>query len=154
MRVNTVVIPVCGAHRPIAPESFEKRVDQWHRRLVGTEFRSLDFAEAMALARPGDVVYCDPPYSRSQAILYGAQSFQLDALLKAIQECKARGVFVALSIDGTKRSGNLSCDVPVPDDLFKREILINCGRSMLRRFQMPGQTLEGEVVADRLLLTH
>ncbi|MCP4592395.1 MAG: DNA adenine methylase [bacterium] len=144
----------CGAHRPISPESFGKRVDMWHRRIAGTVFRLLDFADAMALARSGDVVYCDPPYSHSQAILYGAQSFHLQDLLATIEECKARGVLVALSIDGTKRSGDLMCDIPVPNGLFEREILINCGRSMLRRFQMPGQTLESEVVADRLLLTY
>ena len=59
-----------------------------------------------------------------------------------------------LSIDGTKRSGDRICDVPIPDGLFEREVFVNCGRSMLRRFQMAGQTLEGEVVADRLLLTY
>ena len=64
-----------------------------------------------------------------------------------------RAIFVALSIDGTKRSGDLICDIPIPADLFKREVSVNCGRSMLRRFQMVGQTLEGEVVADRLMLT-
>ena len=46
------------------------------------------------------------------------------------------------------------CNIPIPDELFEREILINCGRSMLKRFQMNGKTLEGEVVADRLLLTY
>ncbi|MFH0983096.1 MAG: DNA adenine methylase [Planctomycetota bacterium] len=144
----------CGVHRPIAPESFGKRVDEWHRRVAGTEFRLLDYAEAMAPAQAGDLIYCDPPYSHSQAILYGAQRFRLRHLLRVIEECKTRGVFVALSIDGTKRSGDLICDIPVPRRLFEREILIDCGRSMLRRFQMPGQTLEGEMVADRLLLTY
>lgn len=71
-----------------------------------------------------------------------------------IQSCKSRGVYVALSIDGTKRSGNLICDLPIPKGLFEREVLVNCGRSMLRRLQMGGQTLENEVVADRLLLTY
>jgi DNA adenine methylase len=144
----------CGAHRPIGPESFSKRVDQWHRRTAGAHFRVLDYEEAMGFARPGDLVYCDPPYSHSQAILYGSQSFRLQHLLRVIGDCKARGVFVALSIDGTKRSGDLICDIPVPRGLFEREMLVNCGRSMLRRFQMAGETLEGEVVADRLLLTY
>lgn len=67
---------------------------------------------------------------------------------------KARGVYVALSIDGTKRSGSHICRLPIPGGLFEREVLVNCGRSMLRRLQMGGRTLEGEVVADRLLLTY
>jgi len=61
---------------------------------------------------------------------------------------------VALSIDGSKKSGDVLCRVPIPKGLFQREALVNCGRSMLRRFQMNGRTLEEEVVADRLLLTY
>ena len=59
-------------------------------------------------------------------------------------------MFVALSIDGSKRSGNFVCDLPIPSGLFEREVSVNVGRSMLRRFQMKGESLEGEQVADRL----
>jgi DNA adenine methylase len=108
----------------------------------------------MAGARSGDMVYCDPPYTHSQAILYGAQSFRLETLFATIAECKARGVSVALSIDGMKRTAKHVCKLPVPEGLFEREIFVNCGRSMLLRFQMSGETLENEVVHDRLLLTY
>ena len=144
----------CGPHTPIPPESFAARVDEWNRRTKGTEFARLDYREAINRAEPGDLVYCDPPYTHSQAILYGAQAFRLRDLLSTIADCKARGVYVALSIDGTKRSGDKVCDLPIPEGLFEREVLVDCGRSMLRRLQMGGQTLEGEVVADRLLLTY
>lgn len=144
----------CGIHDPISPKAFARRVDQWHRRLKHVTFARLDFEEAMNRATTGDLIYCDPPYSHTQAILYGAQSFSLTRLFDVIAKCKSRGVFVALSIDGTKKSGNQECKLPIPDDLFERELLVNCGRSMLRRFQMGGQSLEEEVVADRLLLTY
>lgn len=144
----------CGVHRPIEPESFARRVDIWRRRLDGVEFDCVDFREAMARAEPGDVVYCDPPYSDSQAILYGAQGFSLKELFEVVADCKRRGVFVALSIDGTKRSGQHTCDLPIPDGLFERQALVNCGRSMLKRFQMNGASLEDHEVADRLLLTY
>ena len=144
----------CGPHTPIPPESFSARVDEWHKRTKGAEFERMDYREAMSRAKPGDVVYCDPPYTHSQAILYGAQTFRLRDLLTTIAQCKERGVNVALSIDGTKRSGDKVCDLPIPEGLFEREVLVDCGRSMLRRLQMGGQTLEGEVVADRLLLTY
>lgn len=144
----------CGPHRPVSPDSFAKRVDEWHRRTEGTQFRLLDFEIAMRQAEPGDIVYCDPPYSFTQKILYGAQTFSLERLFDTIADCKARGVYVALSIDGTKKSGNLLCNVPIPAGLFAEEALVSCGRSMLRRFQMNGQTLEEEIVADRLLLTY
>jgi DNA adenine methylase len=143
----------CGAHRPIPPRSFASRVDEWRHRLRNTAFQLIGYEEAMEWAKPGDLVYCDPPYTHTQAILYGAQDFSLARLLQAIDRCKRRGVTVALSIDGTKRSGDAICDLPIPAGLFEREALINCGRSMLKRFQMAGRTLEREVVADRLLLT-
>lgn len=114
----------------------------------------MDYQEAFDMAEPGDLIYCDPPYSNSQTILYGAQSFSLKRLFEAIDLCKSRGVYIALSIDGTKRSGNLICDIPIPAGLFEREALVNCGRSMLKRFQMEGRTLENEGVTDRLLLTY
>jgi DNA adenine methylase len=134
--------------------SFSKRVDVWHKRTHGVRFALLDFEEAMNMAEKGSVVYCDPPYSFTQSILYGAQKFSLERLFETIQRCKARGVYVILSIDGTKKSGDFLCDIRIPKGLFEREILVNCGRSMLRRFQMNGQTLDEEVVADRLLLTY
>ena len=144
----------CGIHNPISPQSFARRVDEWHKRISGTTFLQLDFEEAMNMAKPGDLIYCDPPYTYSQAILYGAQSFSLDHLLDVIAKCKAKGVFVALSIDGTKRSGNMICDLPIPDGLFEYEIMIDIGHSMLKRFQMNGKKLDGEKVSDRLLLTY
>jgi len=144
----------CGIHTPISPHSFAARVSEWHRRTAGTTFLHLEYEEVMQQSKAGDLVYCDPPYSYTQSILYGAQSFSLAKLLAVIEQCKLRGVYVALSIDGTKRSGELFCELKFPKGLFPREIFIDCGRSMLRRFQMDGETLEGEVVADRLLLTY
>lgn len=143
-----------GVHRPIAPDSFAQRVDEWHARVQGTEFVHADYAEVMDRCVSGDMVYCDPPYTHSQAILYGAQDFNIIQLFESIERCKQRGVRVALSIDGTKKSGKEDCDLPIPDGLFERQILVNTGKSMLRRFQMDGRTLESEVVADRLLLTY
>jgi DNA adenine methylase len=144
----------CGVHQPISPTSFARRTDEWGRRCRFTEFVWADYAETMVRAGKGDLVYCDPPYVDTQSILYGAQSFSMQTLFEVIGRCKARGVYVALSIDGTKRTGGKVCDVPIPDGLFEHEAIVNCGRSMLRRFQMAGQSLEGEEVADRLLLTY
>lgn len=144
----------CGVHEPISPAAFALRVEEWHRRTQGTMFIHSEYEESMERAKPGDLIYCDPPYTFSQSILYGAQAFDLAHLFEVIAACKERGVYVALSIDGTKKSGNLVCDIAMPDRLFEREIFVNCGRSMLRRFQMNGQSLEKEVVSDRLLLTY
>jgi len=144
----------CGIHAPIHPGSFARRATEWSTRIAGTKFFHRGYEESLERARNGDVVYCDPPYSHSQAILYGAQTFSLDDLFMSIEKAKRRGVFVALSIDGSKKSGEQSCPIEWPKNLFSREESVNVGRSMLRRFQMAGETLEAEVVSDRLLLTH
>jgi DNA adenine methylase len=144
----------CGVHHPISPAAFARRADEWRRRCRHTDFVLSEYAAVMDEAKQGDLVYCDPPYVDTQAILYGAQAFSLAKLFEVIGRCKARGVYVALSIDGTKRSGDKICNVSIPDGLFETEAAVHCGRSMLRRFQMAGQTLEGEVVSDRLFLTY
>ena len=144
----------CGPHDPILPIDFGKRVDEWHRRTSGTSFRIADYRETMAEAKEGDLVYCDPPYAHSQGILYGAQDFSILDLLAVIIDCKRRGVRVALSIDGKKRSGEHVCELPIPDGLFEREVFVNCGASMLKRFQMGGRNCDEHHVADRLLLTY
>lgn len=144
----------CGAHPPMKPTAFSKRVDQWALRVSATTFLTCDYRTSMAEAKRGDLVYCDPPYAHSQTILYGAQSFDLNVLFQEIDACKSRGVRVALSIDGSKKSGAQDCALDVPADLFVREVKVNLGRSMLKRFQMKGQSLENEGVTDRLLLTY
>lgn len=144
----------CGPHKPVSPAQFSERVNIWRQRTTGAEFAEMTYQEALARPQRGDLVYCDPPYSYTQSILYGAQGFKLEELLELIAECKSRGVNVALSIDGTKRSGDTMCDLPIPQGLFVRELVVHCGRSMLKRFQMDGRTLEREHVSDRLLLTY
>lgn len=144
----------CGPHTPISPESFAQRVDIWHKRVQDTKFLNVEYEEAMIQAKEGDLIYCDPPYSDSQAILYGAQSFDLEHLLDLIKHLKKRGVFVALSIDGTKHSGKKKISLPIPPGVFENQVYVNVGKSMLKRLQMNGKTLEGEEVKDRLLLTY
>jgi len=144
----------CGVHEPIPVTTFKKRVIEWHNRLKYVEFIHSDYKSIFERSQKGDLIYCDPPYSHSQGILYGAQSFQLEELLLEIERAKSKGVYVALSIDGNKKSGDYICDLPIPKGLFEEEIYISLGRSMLRRFQMEGQTLENELVSDRLLLNY
>ncbi len=144
----------CGPHDPISPESFSERVDAWHFRTRGATFVQNDYGVAIDGAGPDDLIYCDPPYTYSQSILYGAQTFELVQLFEMIRQAKEKGAYVALSIDGSKKSGDFLCNFHIPNGLFEREVMVNCGRSMLKRFQMDGRTLESEIVHDRLLLTY
>lgn len=149
---GTISTPI-GPHTPIPADKFGKRTYAWHEATRNTQFVLADFSVTMAEAQDGDVVYCDPPYVYCQSILYGAQEFSLLRLWTEIEGCVRRGAKVLLSIDGAKKSGKQRLDVDMPTDLFKHEIMIDCGRSMLRRFQRSGESLEDEVVHDRLMLT-
>jgi DNA adenine methylase len=142
-----------GPHNPMAAEKLARYMADWQVRLRGTEFVRQTFEETMLLAGHGDTIYCDPPYLHGQAILYGAQSFQLPTLWAAVAEAVERGANVVVSADGWRRSGAKTIDLGIPDGLFARELLIERGGCMLRRFQMEGSDMAFEQVADRLLFT-
>lgn len=107
----------------------------------------------MDKATAGDVVYCDPPYTHSQSIIYGAQDFNIEVLWQKIAECKDRGAKVLLSINGMRDSKKKDISVTPPDGLFERKLLVNCGTSMIDRLQNTGKEMNDKKVDDQLLLT-
>jgi len=143
-----------GPHRPISPSEFASRVKVWQQAVRNTEFLLADYADILKHAGERDVVYCDPPYIDSQKIIYGAQDFILKRLFKDLEESKDRGAFVALSIDGIKKSGNRKISVVPPEGLFEYESYVALGGSMLKRFWRDGLDVNDEHVKDRLLLSH
>lgn len=142
-----------GPHKPISPEAFRKRVQTWADLINEVGFDCMDYRESMVRASAGDLVYCDPPYTHSQTIIYGSQDFKICELWDAIEQCKQRGVFVMLSINGTRESKSKNISVDCPEGLFAREILIDCGTSMIDRLQNAGNEMANERVHDKLLLT-
>ncbi len=142
-----------GPHRPMPAEKLARYMAEWQARLRGVEFVHQGFEDTMALAGDGDTVYCDPPYLHGQKILYGAQNFRLRHLWDEVAAAAERGARVAVSVDGYRRSGDKTIELGIPEGLFKRELLIERGGCMLRRFQLEGGAMTSEKVADRLLLT-
>lgn len=142
-----------GPHSPIKPDIFEKRVLQWHELLEKASFCCESYIEALNKPQSGDVVYCDPPYTHSQSIIYGAQDFNIDELWKKIEECKSRGVKVMLSINGMRDSQKKDISITPPEGLFERKLYIDCGTSMIDRLQNTGKTMKDKKVDDQLLLT-
>jgi DNA adenine methylase len=142
-----------GPHKPISPHTFEKRVLLWSELIQKADFKVANFEEAMCLPGEGDVVYCDPPYTHSQSIIYGAQNFHIERLWDKIAECKLRGAYVMLSINGMRESQKKDISVDIPDGLFAREILVDCGTSMIDRLQNSGREMINEKVHDKLLLS-
>lgn len=142
-----------GPHNPISPQAFAKRVNLWHELVQKVDFQAASFEYSMKFPGEGDVVYCDPPYTHSQSIIYGAQDFYIERLWEKIAECKARGAYVMLSINGMRESQKKDISVDIPENLFEREILVDCGTSMIDRLQNAGKEMRDERVHDKLLLT-
>lgn len=142
-----------GPHVPINPDKFEHRIEQWHTLLQKASFTCESYTSAMDRAGINDVVYCDPPYTHSQSIIYGAQDFNIDTLWYKITECKHRGAKVILSINGLRDSKKTDISITPPDGLFERKLLINCGTSMIDRLQNTGKEMINKTVDDQLLLT-
>lgn len=142
-----------GPHSPISTIAFASRVMEWKERVKNVIFLNRSFVDTMSLAEKGDLAYCDPPYVDSQTILYGAQDFSFAKLIEQIQRCKSIGAKVALSIDGKKKSEQRTVPLQIPSGIFQREIYLECGSAMLKRFQKRGEVMIGENVHDRLLLT-
>ena len=142
-----------GPHKPISPATFSNRVDLWNKIIQIADFETMTFDKSMDRAKQGDVIYCDPPYTHSQGIIYGAQAFSIDNLFDKIAECKKRGVYVMLSINGSRESNKKDISITPPNGLFERDLPINCGTSMIDRLQNAGNTMEEAVVYDRLMLT-
>lgn len=141
-----------GPHTPIKPSIFAKRVTLWSDLIQRTDFFTESFEVAMLKPQCGDVVYCDPPYTHNQSIIYGAQNFDIRILWDKIAECKERGVYVMLSINGTRESKKKDIPIDIPVGLFERELTASCGTSMIDRLQNSGKDMIDEVVHDRLLL--
>ena len=142
-----------GPHKPIKPETFEKRLQKWHTLLQKSTFNCESYTTAMDRAGNGDLVYCDPPYTHSQSIIYGAQDFNIETLWEKIDECKNRGAMVILSINGMRDSKKKDISITPPEGLFERKLLVNCGTSMIDRLQNTGKEMTDKKVDDQLLLT-
>lgn len=142
-----------GPHNPIKPSVFANRVALWSNLIQKADFYTESFEKAMAKPQHGDVVYCDPPYTHSQSIIYGAQDFNINVLWNKIAECKDRGAYVMLSINGSRESKKKDISIDIPAGLFERELIVNCGTSMIDRLQNSGKDMVDEVVHDKLLLT-
>ena len=143
-----------GPHKPISPEKFTQRVKVWHELIKNTQFDVMDYKKAMVRAKEGDVIYCDPPYTHSQAILYGAQEFHIKELWDSVAVAKEKGVKVLLSINGKRKSNSEDISVATPEGLFERILDVDVGVSMVDRLQNKGHRMTKSRVTDRLMLTY
>lgn len=94
-----------------------------------TDFSSVDYREVTRNARPGDVIYMDPPYqgvcsSRDSRYFSG---INFDDFIECIEDLNRRGIDFIISYDGT--CGDKQYGVDLPEELGLRKIMLNAGLS-------------------------
>lgn len=99
-------VPYGKYKRPYFPE---KEMLYFYRKTQKAVFRNEDFAAIMQQARPGDVVYCDPPYvplsDTANFTNYSSGGFgfkEQQLLADLAQELAQRGVAVVISNHDTE----------------------------------------------------
>lgn len=113
-----------------SPKNLEKNVAIISSILKGkAKFMSKDYRDILSLARPGDIVYMDPPYqgvcsSRDNRYFSG---IDFDDFVEAIDGLNRKGVDYIISYDGL--CGEKQYGVDLPDSLGLKKVLLNAGLS-------------------------
>lgn len=113
-----------------SPKTLKSNVDAISYYLKGrTEFMSKDYREVLEEAKPGDVVYMDPPYqgvSNVRDCRYYSGINYLD-FVEAIDRLNSRGIDFLISYDG--KCGDKQYGEDLPSELGMKKVLLNAGLS-------------------------
>lgn len=134
------------SRRGMHPQRLRDNVIAWSRRIRGIEFFCLDYEETLQSAGAGDFVYLDPPYAGNKQ-RYIADLDQ-PRFFRVLEQLTGRGVRWAWSFDGSRGGTDLSAGVP--NDLYRRRLLLKNGHSAI------GRVLNGplEDVVESLYLNY
>jgi len=113
-----------------SPKTMKPNVDAISYYLKGrTEFMSKDYREVLEEARPGDVVYMDPPYQGVSNVrdcrYYSGIEFA--DFVESIDRLNRRGIDFLISYDG--KCGDKQYGVDLPSELGLQKVLLNAGLS-------------------------
>lgn len=112
------------------PKTLEQNVYAIAYLLKGkTSFFALDYHEVLDMARPGDLVYMDPPYQGVTNVrdnrYFAGVSF--DEFVKAVETLNRKGVDYLISYDGT--CGEKEYGEELPQSLQCKKVMLNAGIS-------------------------
>jgi len=114
-------------------------------------FSALDYREVLEMARPGDLVYMDPPYqgvtnSRDKRYFSGVD---FNEFAEALMRLKDRGIDFLVSYDG--ECGGKAYGEELPGTLNCNKVLLNAGISTQATLLGKRQTtLEALYISERL----
>lgn len=90
---------------------------------------NMDYTQILDMAKPGDLVYMDPPYqgvSKGLSSRY-IQSLERGHFIDALEGLNKRGIDYIVSYDGQNDDGKFGEDLPIHLNL--QHLLLNAGRS-------------------------
>lgn len=112
------------------PKNLARNVYMISSLLKGkTEFMSSDYREVTKNAKPGDIVYMDPPYqgvctSRDCRYFSG---IDFNEFVDCVEDLNRRGIDFIISYDGTCGDKQYGHDLPV--ELGLKKVMLNAGLS-------------------------
>ena len=122
-------------HPAKCPACPETAMRTFARRLAAADLRCGDFSVALAEARPGDVVYADPPYAppdgQASFTAYGPSGFPWSDQLRlanAARELAGRGIPVVISNHDTEETRALYAGARLHTLTAYRSVAANSGR--------------------------
>lgn len=122
-------VPFGRYSKPYFPE---KEMRFFSNKSQQATFIQADFRETFMLARPGDLIYCDPPYAplvqRSNFSAYTNKKFgkeEQNILANLARESVARGITVIISNHDTAFTRQLYLDANIKSFAVNRRISCN-----------------------------
>ncbi len=95
----------------IAPHRLSRLIHEWSTYIQNLGIRTCDYRDTLALARPGDFVFLDPPYVGTRG-RYKPAVFDYDALCLELRKLTARGVRWMLTLDGSAGARGYAAGAP------------------------------------------
>jgi len=117
------------SRRGMTPQRFGSIVRQWHGVIQDVDFLCKDYAEAVVEAQKDDFVYFDPPYAANRQRY--VKDLDLERFFCTLESLNSKNVKWALSFDGRRGDTDLTHDVP--QELFRRKLLLTSGNSAVNK---------------------
>lgn len=116
----------------ISPQRLRRVILEWSAWLQDVTFAVADYRETLSVARPGDFVFLDPPYTATKG-RYHKTRFDLEAFFSELERLNAIGVRWMLTFDGS--AGARTYSHALPRGLYDHTFAIATGHSPFPRLQ-------------------
>ena len=135
------------------PQTLSSNVHAISRLLKGkTTFSALDYREILNIARPGDLIYMDPPYQGVSSVRdnrYFA-GVPFDEFVEAIEGLNRKGVDYLISYDG--ECGGKAYGEELPERLRCKKVMLNAGlSSQATLLGKKSTTFEALYISEKLI---